>query len=413
MRSSSRRILAGLIALVMASALIGCGGDDDGASGGGGGGGGGGAGPTSPDGGSADGEPIVIPVLVELQGASAANGQAAQAGAITAAHMINEAGGIDGRPIELKFYDGQSDPTAEGVAIRQIVGTEPPVITGAFLGSAFLPSLPILKQADIPMLWSAALVPGTEEMPNWSTTVDVSGAILGPLAHLEEEFGSLDGKRVAVAAFGPSPLIDERLEIGKAYVEEAGGTWGPVIRDGSPIASWSSQAANVVSAGADAVITINGEGPVTTIGKALGVAGFEGIIVSDSVAGSDAMLEAIGLDNMHAIRDTNNVVDGNELHAAAQAAGADLTKAKLANGFAKQFAAMYAIAATLEACGLPCSADDFGTTLAGLGEIPVPADALLGPMDFSQGQSGINFGQPWRWDADAGKSVEAGPVVNF
>jgi branched-chain amino acid transport system substrate-binding protein len=99
-----RRIvwLLALLPVLAALALAGCGGD------GGGGGGTGAAGGTG-TGGEASGEPIRIGASLPLTGDFAEPGEAAKRGYEVWVEMVNEAGGLLGRPVEMVIKDDQSD----------------------------------------------------------------------------------------------------------------------------------------------------------------------------------------------------------------------------------------------------------------------------------------------------------------
>ena len=98
-----RRIvwLLALLPVLAALALAGCGGD-------GGGGGTGAAGGTG-TGGEASGEPIRIGASLPLTGDFAEPGEAAKRGYEVWVEMVNEAGGLLGRPVEMVIKDDQSD----------------------------------------------------------------------------------------------------------------------------------------------------------------------------------------------------------------------------------------------------------------------------------------------------------------
>lgn len=89
MSTTSFRRLAGVLAGMLAvGALAGCGSEDS----------------------SGGEEPITLALITTLSGGSAQIGVETRNGANLAIAEINDAGGIDGRPLKLKEYDGQQQP---------------------------------------------------------------------------------------------------------------------------------------------------------------------------------------------------------------------------------------------------------------------------------------------------------------
>ena len=118
MRGTSRWALLLALLLTLGLAVAACGGDDDEE-----GGDDGAAAETSPAEDEGGGEPIVIGAAVDLTGQMAPfDGPAVTAAEIQIA-KINEAGGIDGRQVELEVIDHQLDPErTKSAAIELIDG---------------------------------------------------------------------------------------------------------------------------------------------------------------------------------------------------------------------------------------------------------------------------------------------------
>lgn len=137
-----RKMTTGLLALVAAAMLVvsSCGDDDDDTSGGG----------------AASGEPVKI-----LQWTSIDNpnfdAPDARAGAQARVQAINEAGGIDGRPLELEFCNTMFDPNREAACARQAVEGGFAAVVGSY---AFFPNtLPLLERAGIAFIGGQGLTP--------------------------------------------------------------------------------------------------------------------------------------------------------------------------------------------------------------------------------------------------------------
>ena len=68
-----------------------------------------------------DDDPIIIGAPINLTGQMAAYDQPPLEGAQLAVKKINEAGGVLGRPLELKVIDGKTDPATVGNAALEVI----------------------------------------------------------------------------------------------------------------------------------------------------------------------------------------------------------------------------------------------------------------------------------------------------
>ena len=106
-------------------------------------------------GGSAGGgsEEIVIGVAQPLSGPVASAGQAVADGARIAADEINEAGGVNGKQLDLVIEDDANDPaTCVNVAQRFITRVQAHAVMGGWGSSCTLAMEPILERAQMPLL---------------------------------------------------------------------------------------------------------------------------------------------------------------------------------------------------------------------------------------------------------------------
>src|SRR5205814_6499016 len=95
------------------------------------------------------------------------------------------------------------------------------------------------------------------------------------------------------------------------------------------------------------------------------------------------------------------------------AAKASTTRAlALSAFFSRAYASTWTIARTLAKCGNPCAYEKFVPTARSLGDISIPISPFLGQVNFSKGQTGVNFEQMWRYDAAVKKTVKVGPLLN-
>lgn len=98
-------------------------------------------------------KPIKIGMVNPLSGNAATYGQSTKNGLELAKGEINQAGGINGRPIELVFEDDAGDPKQAASATQKLVD-DPEIVAlqGSALSSSTLAMAPIVERAKIPHL---------------------------------------------------------------------------------------------------------------------------------------------------------------------------------------------------------------------------------------------------------------------
>jgi ABC-type branched-subunit amino acid transport system substrate-binding protein len=360
------------------------------------------------------GPPISIALIDELSGIPAfvSIGQGVQAGFKTAVATINAAGGVNGRALNVNTYDAQTTPGGAQQAIRQAIADKNEVIGAYMVGADAVASLAVLKAAAVPLVWTSSLLTGA---PDYMFSVFPTDTRFGDL--LAEAVkgrlgGSLTGKTVVFEGAAPSSSIDNVAKAFQQDVESQGGKVVSTIRDPSTVASWASQAANVVSSGAQAVASETGDASEVVIAKALGIAGFKGPIISSSAANADATFAAIDSPNFFALRDTVIPQPGTPLFKATQAAGVSTDLAlSQPNFFGRGYAAGWVIERALAKCSVPCSATAFSVSTRALGKLDIPMNPFVGQLDFSQANSGVNFAQVWQYDAANKQTVAVGDAI--
>lgn len=102
----------------------------------------------SGDGRDGSGEPVRIGVVVDQTGALASLGLLGLNGVQLAVDQANEAGGVDGRRIELLIHDGASDPAVAAAAARSL-STQTSAVIGGTNGGACRAMQPILDAAEV------------------------------------------------------------------------------------------------------------------------------------------------------------------------------------------------------------------------------------------------------------------------
>ena len=187
-----KKLLSTLLALTMVMSLVACGSGDTSTPSGSGSGG-------SSQGQSED--PIKIGFFAPVSAASAAaDGQSAQQSAELAVKLINEAGGINGRTVELVDYDDALD-TAEAANIAEKLTTADgvdAVVSGSYSGPTKV-AAPICQDAGIVMVSAYAVHPDVVNAGEYVFSQSFPGAVQATAAatFAVEDLGA---QRIAIVA---------------------------------------------------------------------------------------------------------------------------------------------------------------------------------------------------------------------
>lgn len=120
--------------------------------------------------GDLQGEPINIGYIGALSGETALWGQAGLNGMLLAEKDINNAGGILGRPVKVKAYDGKGEPLDSVNALNKLIDQDKCVaVIGTNFSSCNIPMASVADDKKVPVIATAASSP--------LVTVDESGKL--------------------------------------------------------------------------------------------------------------------------------------------------------------------------------------------------------------------------------------------
>ena len=234
-----KKLLSTLLALAMAMSLVACGGGDTSTP----------SATSTPAGSGGDSsqtqseDPIKIGFFAPVSAASAAaDGQSAQQSAELAVKLINEAGGINGRTVELVDYDDALD-TAEAANIAEKLTTADgvdAVVSGSYSGTTKV-AAPICQDAGIVMVSAYAVHPDVVNAGEYVFSQSFPGAVQATAAatFAVEDLGA---QRIAIVA------VD--LDFGKeqsAYFKAKAAELGAEIVSEDYIAMSDNDMTSVVS----------------------------------------------------------------------------------------------------------------------------------------------------------------------
>lgn len=254
--------------------------------------------------GPAAGEPFVVGVIAPLTGEVAIDGQLTKQGLDLAVEEVNAAGGIDGRPIEVRLEDGACDPAATASAAQKLLTADKVIaLEGAFCSSGTAAAMPLAARAQVPFVSALSTAADLTEQGNawfsrFAPTESLMAAQATPI--LIKELGI---KKAAILTFND----DYGLSYAAAYESElkAGGVdvvsvenFGANTQDFAPFIT------KIRSSGADTVFVAADTGPEAAVFKQMVELGLTGINkVSAQVAVSQSFIElatAAGAEGIYA-----------------------------------------------------------------------------------------------------------------
>jgi branched-chain amino acid transport system substrate-binding protein len=269
------------LALLLAVGIGACGSDDE------------------PEGGSAatqSGEPLTIPVIYSSTGAAGGFGQIAKAGFDLAVKEVNDAGGVNGRPLELDYQDDASDPTKAVRLTDAAVETEAPVVIGPILSASATAGLPRCVAAKVACIASiAGNAPAIRDAAPWGFTFIQPGDVIaskGTELFLEHN----DAATFAQVIDKTNPSMVLQAEGFKQAAEAAGSeVLAPQYINAQGV-DFRAQATKVRAQSPDAVYVAVLDSSSPGVVKALRQQGVDAPILGSTAAVSGNFLEAAGPD---------------------------------------------------------------------------------------------------------------------
>lgn len=125
-------------------------------------------------------ETFVIAVAGPQTGPNAVYGEFHRTGARLAAHEINEAGGTDGHPIEIKLMDDQMDPKQSPLVAQRIADDDSVLaVIGHFASTNSLAAAPIYGREGVPHLTACSTSDSLSGISPWFFRVPTPNRELG------------------------------------------------------------------------------------------------------------------------------------------------------------------------------------------------------------------------------------------
>jgi branched-chain amino acid transport system substrate-binding protein len=124
--------------------------------------------------------PVSVPAILPLSGAGAFLGKEEQEAMRLGETLINQSGGIGGRPLKFEYYDDQSKPQVAVQLLQQILTTRPPVVLGAATVANCSAMMPLMTGGPVMYCLSPTIKPdaGSYVFTSNVSTDDADRAII-------------------------------------------------------------------------------------------------------------------------------------------------------------------------------------------------------------------------------------------
>jgi branched-chain amino acid transport system substrate-binding protein len=390
---------------VLTSALVGC--SSSGHSAGGGGGGGG-----SQSGGG--GSTYHIAEIADLTGNQASSDLPFDAGLQAYIKSVNASGGVGGHKLSVAASDSQTVTNTAVANLQKALSGSPIAIVHAGNGVEVSAMEPLLKQANVAMLTIAA--PDEDVYPAQPNVFMIQATATQQATASAKEAqtllgGSLTGKKIAFLGL-QGPYIDDFVKALTSAVKSAGGTVTTPQRFPATATSFASQASLIADSKPDAVVVTGTDAITVAPVTALADAGVSAPIIAYTADGSTANLQKVALANFYALRVATNPDPGTQIYQFAQQQS--VASSATNSYFSQGLEAGALIVSGLQHCGDGCTAAKLRTTLDGLGSVPIPQDALYGPLQVSATNHALlTAGQFYRWDKASSAVAKAGGPISL
>lgn len=214
----------------------------------------------------AEAGPIKIGFFSPTTGFAAADGTSALNSANLAVEMINAAGGVLGRQLELVAYDDAAAPDqASGIA-RKLIEQDMVVagVSGSYSG-ATRAAAPIFQEAGIPMIAAYAITPSITETGDKIFRVGTLGTVQGQVGAelvatvleakkvailiVDNDFGVAltDGFKMRAAELGLEIVLEEKYPLGETEFRPIIGKIKEAAPDVIYATGYYNEAANLVN----------------------------------------------------------------------------------------------------------------------------------------------------------------------
>jgi branched-chain amino acid transport system substrate-binding protein len=340
-------------------------------------------------------DPIVLGTLTPLTGAGGAYGPSMRDAVAGVVDRVNEAGGIDGRMIELVSEDTQTSPEAAVRAARKLIDVDGvSAIMGTWASSVTTAVAPLAWESGV-MLFTVSGADSITQLPhggyvartqpNSKLQIEVAGEFM------LEEGGS------QWAWIGPqTPFAQSSIDILRGQAEGAGHGFESLIYEADK-STYRSEVDQILRGDPDFIMLGGYAADSTVLLRDIWQAGYEGAIIAPAYAVNETVIEALPAEVLEGVFTWEGAP---AIDSAAYADVADILGVETVDPYSAQTydhatLAVLALAAAGEATGAAIKdalrevsqgdGPEVQGAVEGLGmEAPMDYSGASGPVDFDE-----------------------------
>ncbi|HEV8585348.1 MAG TPA: ABC transporter substrate-binding protein [Methylomirabilota bacterium] len=323
---------------------------------------------------------------------------------------VNDAGGINGHPVEITYEDDRGEPQRAAAAAKKFTEAPYVLVINASISPTYKPVMTEAESAKVPLLFGGGVCPREAFPPAHplifcSTSFGSKWDSRMALNFIKSQSG---GKKVKVGfAAQDIPLSRIELDFAEQLAKEMGMETIPVVVVPGAASDFTPFAQNLKDAGADWVFSWAPWGVEIGVFEALHRIGWKGSYILYGHQQAQDELTRLRLPNLHALTGNAMFIESLPIHAEIT----NLVKGQTnhpAHYMAEGWTSAMVLDAGLRKCGWPCSREKLAQALA---SINVDTKGLRGgPIEMTADNHyrKETYYKIYRWDAGKNAIVSVG-----
>lgn len=246
---------------------------------------------TSGGSGAAAGDTVPVTYIADTSGPGALYGKDFEAGAKYAVEQVNEAGGVNGRDLEVTFVDSASEQQSAVGAVTKAAKSDDVAVMYALLSQNALAMAPIAQRSKIPFIVGQSGAEGIVEAGDYVYRTTTSEGEY--YTSMLETLSKSGAKSTAILYASDNPTaVGNATETIPGIAKKLGMTITDTVPVKTADTDFSQPASRIADGNPDVVANLTFGPAVTTSIKAIRDAGFDGSLYGTTALGAGALKPA-------------------------------------------------------------------------------------------------------------------------